>query len=197
MKRRTALTAALVNGCGSYSAFAEPTRTNLTADEWISETLQIRASESPLQLARFREPIWVLLKPITWRPSNEHQKIVPPITVPKNFVTDLASIPRIFWSLVPRDGQYAYSAIVHDFLYWSQHLPRDQADQVFKWSMEDLEVSPAEVAAIYTAVRSMGGDAWKSNASAKLRGERRILKKPPPKATTRWADWKTNAEHFI
>ncbi|MDI5166053.1 DUF1353 domain-containing protein, partial [Salmonella enterica subsp. enterica serovar Montevideo] len=33
------------------------------------------------------------------------------IEVPVGFVTDLATVPRIFWSLLPPDGEYAKAAI--------------------------------------------------------------------------------------
>ncbi len=37
------------------------------------------------------------------------------ITVPKGFKTDLASIPRIFQSLIPKLGHHIRPAIVHDY----------------------------------------------------------------------------------
>src|SRR3954454_19309299 len=43
-----------------------------------------------------------------------------PVSVPKGFVTDLASIPQLFCSILPPTGRYSYPAIVHDFLYWCQ-----------------------------------------------------------------------------
>src|SRR5258708_33483224 len=45
------------------------------------------------------------------------------ITVPVGFVTDLASVPRVFWSLLPPAARYSYPAIIHDYLYWFQMKP--------------------------------------------------------------------------
>jgi hypothetical protein len=42
------------------------------------------------------------------------------VTVPAGFVTDFASIPRPFWSILPTWGKYGPPAVVHDFLYWDQ-----------------------------------------------------------------------------
>jgi hypothetical protein len=42
------------------------------------------------------------------------------IILKPGFVTDFASIPRPFWSLLPTWGQYGPASIVHDFLYWDQ-----------------------------------------------------------------------------
>jgi hypothetical protein len=45
-------------------------------------------------------------------PSNEI------IKVPVGFVTDFASIPRAFWSILPPIDNYAKAAVIHDWLYW-------------------------------------------------------------------------------
>lgn len=37
-------------------------------------------------------------------------------TVPKGFITDLVSIPRIFWGIWPPFGEYLAASIVHDYL---------------------------------------------------------------------------------
>jgi hypothetical protein len=37
------------------------------------------------------------------------------VIVPKGFVTDFASIPRPFWSIVPTWGKYGPPAVVHDY----------------------------------------------------------------------------------
>ena len=37
------------------------------------------------------------------------------IVVPSDFPTDLASIPRVFWWLLPPNGTYEKSAVIHDW----------------------------------------------------------------------------------
>lgn len=37
------------------------------------------------------------------------------ITVPSDFITDLASVPRLFWALLPPHGVYERAAVVHDW----------------------------------------------------------------------------------
>jgi hypothetical protein len=37
------------------------------------------------------------------------------IRIPDGFVTDLASVPRVFWSILPPDGTYERAAVVHDW----------------------------------------------------------------------------------
>lgn len=147
------------------------------------------------KLSRFVEPIWFLLAPISWRP-NVLQPDYPPVTVPTGFVTDLASIPRPFFSLLRPDGEYAYAAIVHDYLYWDQSGSRDEADNVLKLCMKDFSVSPSDAALIYDAVRIFGKSSWQKNAELKRSGERRILTKFPTDPTIRWHDWKKNPANF-
>jgi hypothetical protein len=40
------------------------------------------------------------------------------IHVPKNFITDLGSIPRSLWWLYPPYGKYTLAVILHDIGYW-------------------------------------------------------------------------------
>lgn len=37
------------------------------------------------------------------------------ITIPSDFTTDLATVPRIFWALIPPQGAYEAAAVLHDF----------------------------------------------------------------------------------
>lgn len=37
------------------------------------------------------------------------------ITIPDDFPTDLASVPRLFWSLLPPSGAYERAAVLHDY----------------------------------------------------------------------------------
>jgi hypothetical protein len=118
------------------------------------------------------------------------------VEVPKGFVTDLASIPRLFWSWLRPDGEYAYAAIVHDYLYWTQVRTRLMSDEILKSSMEDFHVDKLTIQTIYDAVRAFGESAWNENARLKAHGERRILKQFPPTAQINWTDWKQQSDVF-
>jgi hypothetical protein len=162
-------------------------------DAWMSEQ---KATVGNLNLGRFAEPIYFLLKPTTWLPDKGQEQLKS-VNVPVGFVTDFASIPRIFWSILPPDGKYTHPAIVHDFLYWTQTVSRQDADQILKIMMEDFSVGTATVAAIYSAVRTFGGLAWDSNAKLKAGGERRILKAFPEDPLTTWEEWKKRPDVFV
>lgn len=79
------------------------------------------------------------------------------IVVPVGFDTDFASIPRVFWALLPPTGRYGKAAVVHDYLYRCTAWPRAVCDRVFREAMEVLGVSWLTRHALYRAVRLWGG----------------------------------------
>jgi uncharacterized protein DUF1353 len=155
-------------------------------DKWMKRD---RESIGALRIGRFADPIYFLLKPITWKP-NPGQEAFQAVTVPVGFVTDFASIPRKFWSFLPPDGKYTYPAIVHDFLYWTQTRPKEEADKIFKFGMEEFGIGTVNSTLIYNAVYWFGSNAWKENAALKAKGEKRILKRFPVNPTLTWVEWK-------
>ena len=103
---------------------------------------------------------YYLTNKLEWHPDND---VSTAITVPKGFVTDLASVPRVFWSFLPPAARYSYPAIIHDFLYWFQPYERSTADHILKEAMEEMRVPSTQIFAIYNAVSLAGGVAWASN----------------------------------
>lgn len=82
------------------------------------------------------------------------------ITIPAGFITDFASIPRVFWSILPPVGNYAAAALVHDYLYGngiSLGMKRKFCDEMLLEGMRALKVSRAVRYVMYCAVRVFGG----------------------------------------
>lgn len=169
--------------------------TGLNKVSWMAEIFSKRALKGPLHLMRFVEPIYVVTQPIAWKPNSnqlEHKSV----SVPIGFVTDLASIPRIFWAVIKPDDEYTYAAIIHDYLYWDQKVTREEADNILKYAMEDLQVSSIKIAAIYNAVRLAGESSWTNNQKLKSQGEKRILRNYPDNPITYWKDWRKEPLNF-
>lgn len=82
------------------------------------------------------------------------------LTVRAGFQTDLASIPRVFWSILPPFGRYTAAAVLHDYLYQAHDGTRLHADLVFLAAMEELKVRRWKRAVMYRAVRLFGRRAW-------------------------------------
>ena len=81
------------------------------------------------------------------------------ITVPKGFRSDLASVPRIFWPIIPRHGRYTIAAIVHDYLCKSMIINSDDTHFIFKILMRRYHVKPWRIKLMYKAV-SWFGPRW-------------------------------------
>ena len=106
------------------------------------------------------------------------------ITVPKGYVTDLASVPRVCWSFIaPFD--VARAAVVHDIMYEKingafkkgiieskkeREIYRKIADTTFLEGMLSAEppVSKWKIWSAYYAVRMFGR--WAINSSAPRKG---------------------------
>lgn len=85
------------------------------------------------------------------------------VTVPKNFITDGASVPRCFWNVFPPFGDYFPAAVVHDFLYspLNEEFTRDEADFIFLEAMHAVGVPWYRRHVIHAAVRAFGWTAFK------------------------------------
>ena len=82
----------------------------------------------------------------------ESDRWVAPIIVPAGFVTDLASIPRIFQGLIPKIGKHRLPAIVHDYLVRRQSFERRLADRIFLEAMKLQGVNVVRRRLMYWAV---------------------------------------------
>lgn len=82
------------------------------------------------------------------------------ITVPDTFVTDLASVPRLFWTLFPPDGKWMKAAVLHDYLCETKGIggkyPSKQVHKIFREAMESQGVNRFDRTCIYTAVATFG-----------------------------------------
>jgi hypothetical protein len=125
---------------------------------------------------------------LVWEPNKGQRHS--PVTVPKGFVTDLASIPRALWSLLPKTGRYAYAATVHDYLYWEQNLTRAEADDIFLTALQDSQVAALTSTVMSQAVKLAGAGAWTENKRLKSVGEKRILADFPKDPLISWETWR-------
>ena len=93
------------------------------------------------------------------------------IRVPKGFITDFASVPKAFWSIIPPYGKYTKAAVLHDYLYhmkgfpketWKSEIPytRKECDRIFLQAMKVLGVSLVKRGIMYNAVRWFGAKKW-------------------------------------
>lgn len=89
------------------------------------------------------------------------------VCVPSGFVTDFASIPRVFWTILPPTGRYSRAAVIHDYLYVSQEKSKKYADVMFYKAMKDCGVKSYVRRVMFWAVRYFGQAAWNKNNKIK------------------------------
>lgn len=84
------------------------------------------------------------------------------LSVPVGFVTDLASIPRAFRNLPAFDpnGKSRRAAVLHDWLYALQALPKAVADTILRDALLWEGCSSGDAAAFYEAVTLFGQSSW-------------------------------------
>lgn len=104
-----------------------------------------------------------LVLPVTYVSSDGLR-----ITVDKGFVTDFASVPSWYrWRFDPC-GKYGRCAIIHDWLYAAEAIPRDEADAIFLEAMEVDGVPKWDRRVMYRAVRLGGGLTYKAHTDESI-----------------------------
>ena len=107
--------------------------------------------------------LWKVRSPLTYYSA----KLDKTITVPDGFVTNLASIPRIAWIVIPTDDRHIIDAsVVHDYLYsgldpQAAEFTRPHSDLVLREACKVLGAPLWYREAVYHAVRLFGGLAWR------------------------------------
>lgn len=84
------------------------------------------------------------------------------ITVKAGFISDMASIPKMFWGIIgsPFEGKYRKAALIHDGLYGSHWLTKKESDALFLEMMKVNGVSWLKRYTMYYAVKWFGNGAW-------------------------------------
>jgi len=102
-----------------------------------------------------------------------HVDILRMCKVPVGFNSDLASIPRFLWPILPPTGVYDKAAILHDYLYrrgvvyklnQGPYRPkREEADKIFYSAMKSLDVPWWKRKLMYHSVRAFGSKYYKKD----------------------------------
>lgn len=92
--------------------------------------------------------------------------------VPEGYITDGASVPRIFWSIFPPNRpEYLSAAVLHDYLtdlaQIGQITTFKEADDAFKNALCELGVAKWKVWVLYVSVRVYHALRYRKDADAK------------------------------
>lgn len=115
--------------------------------------------------------MWRLVAPFVVRVEIGH------VMIREGFLTDGASIPRVFWRAVghPMTGDYIGPAVVHDALYAAKLTRRDIADRIFYELLLVYGVGMVRASIMYAAVRMCGGLVWCRRKFEACREARRYI----------------------
>lgn len=75
---------------------------------------------------------WRLIEPLAYFSERLDRQI----TVPKGFVTDFASVPRLPFAYMIFGNIAQEEAVIHDYLYHKSGVSREDADAVFDEAMQ-------------------------------------------------------------
>lgn len=103
---------------------------------------------------------WLVTRAFTYYVDYNTKKLR--VDVPLGFLTDGASVPKLFWNIIPPWGRYGQAAIVHDWLCENLYfldendqrvaISRKECDRTLYEAMQVLGVPPATAKMIYGAV---------------------------------------------
>lgn len=104
--------------------------------------------------------------------NNEHGEQT--FTLPKGMFTDLASVPRTVWFIVPPHRRIKRAAVIHDGLYQFRPMLTDRDGKLYRMTRGEADTILAvaclkegmhinDVNRVYQAVRIGGSRLWHSH----------------------------------
>lgn len=103
-----------------------------------------------------------LVRPFSYHIGTRYSRIV--VRVPKNFLTDFASIPKWLWAWLPDWARINKPSVAHDFMYRCLDWNRALCDAVF-YEMMLIDFRKHKTGKFYAfiewlAVRIFGRKRW-------------------------------------
>lgn len=115
---------------------------------------------------------WRVEKGFVYYLDDQKMELGGYVKVPEGFMTDFASVPRLFWNIIPPWGVYGKATVVHDFLYcfktytdpygMTRKATKEFADITFYNAMGVLGVKGWKRKTMYFAVKWFGGKSWRA-----------------------------------
>lgn len=119
---------------------------------------------SPHASVKLGRDLWIVTESFNYWLDNTQTRRV---HIPQGYLTDGASVPKVFQKLVPAWGPYGQAAVVHDWLceylvVWNEQLghyesiTRSECDNYFNDAMRVLGVPNTTRRVMWNAVRVYG-----------------------------------------
>ena len=117
---------------------------------------------------------WLLRRPVVYRSGTGDS-----LVVPAGFVAEFAGVPVWLHRFLAPQEAFAAPAVVHDYLYWTRHCTRAEADAIFRRAMAEQQVADSVARHLGESASSWGGAAWRAYERDRARGLPRFV---PPAA---------------
>ncbi len=117
---------------------------------------------------------WQLKEPLVYIDRNRDIQI----TVPKDFIFDFASVPRLLTNIFPKSGaRYDRASCLHDWLYATKRFSRKISDQIFFEAMLSDRVPKWKAKLMYFGVRIGGWYAWEKHTKKDVEKMKELRRK--------------------
>ena len=101
---------------------------------------------------------WRVYKSFEYHVGTYPSKTI--IYVPVGFVTDFASIPRIFWPFISPIDDHGKAAVIHDYIYTIRYDKKSVCDKIYLEALIVLKVSRWKQVLLYNGVKYLGWYRW-------------------------------------
>ena len=113
---------------------------------------------TPLVVKKIGKQKWKLLESFEYHVKKYPSKEI--IKVPAGFITDFASVPKIFQHIIKPDGKHSKADVIHDYCYVTGIYSKFKADRIFLEAMKVLHVKFWKRQVMFYAVLLFGFVAW-------------------------------------
>jgi len=103
--------------------------------------------------------IWINLEQFVYHVGSYPSKEI--IIVPIGYITDFATVPRIFWTVISPVDRHAKAAVIHDFLYdYPECYSRKEIDEIFLEALNVLDIKSWKKNCLFYGVRLFSWYRW-------------------------------------
>ena len=112
----------------------------------------------PLIVKLVGKNLWEVVEPFDYHIGSYPSEEI--INIPIGFITNFASVPRIFWWLISPIDTHAKAAVIHDYCYGCHYDEKKRCDDIFAEGMTVLGVPKWKIFCMYWAVRLFAWIPW-------------------------------------
>jgi len=113
---------------------------------------------TPLRAELIGRNLWRVLEPFEYYVGSLDSNDI--ITVEEGFVTNFASVPRVFWPILSPVDSHGKAGVVHDYCYYKGLYTRKRSDEIFLEGLRVLDTPEWKALSMYQAVRAFGWHRW-------------------------------------